>query len=83
MRNKVRETVRKLDAISRAQTAEQWHEYYKQTYPDITAQESGELYPLFLMAEDPAYTKAQRSAFFAEYQHRLEPIKKRNQPQKT
>lgn len=77
-----RETFRKLDAIQRAQTPEQWHAQYKQFYPDITPQESGELYPLFLMATDPAYSRKQQTAFFREYQRRLAPIKKRNPQQR-
>ena len=62
------------------QTPEQWHAFYKSEYPDITAQESAELYPLFLQAMT-ASQKKDRDRAFTLYRQKLAPIKKRN-PQK-
>lgn len=62
-------------------TPEEWHEYYRGTYPDITRQESGMLYPLFLQATDTGRTAQERNIALYEYRRQLAPIIKRN-PQK-
>ena len=63
------------------QTPEEWHAYYRQSYPDISVQETRTLYPLFAKAMT-APTKKERDNAFSEYRTKLEPIKRRNPPQR-
>jgi len=75
------ETARQIMQHTLNQTPEEWHSSYRQDYPDITPQESGTLYPLFITAMT-AKTKAERDRAFKDYRAALAPIKKRNPPQR-
>lgn len=81
MRKSFRETVKTLVQTTLNQTPEEWYSYYRSEYPDITPQESGELYPLFIEGMT-AKTKAERERAFRAYNRLLTPIKKRNPPQR-
>lgn len=63
-------------------TPEQWYQYYREIYPDITPQEARTLYPLFLQATDPAHTARERNAALIEYRRLLDPLTKRNPPKR-
>lgn len=82
MENTFRETALKIIAAAAERSPEEWLEFYRQSYPDITPQESAELYPLFLQATDSAQTATERDRSLKRYQRLLEPIKKRNAHQK-
>lgn len=76
MANSMRDAARAIMEQTRRQTPEQWHAFYKESYPDITLQEAGELYPLFLRSMD-AETNAERERAFKEYKAALAPIQRR------
>lgn len=77
MSTRTQETMRQLLQRTLNQTPEAWHAYYRQLFPDITPQETAELYPLFIKAMTAGTSAEQRKAF-AEYRKLLAPIKKRN-----
>lgn len=76
MGNSLRDAARAIMEKARRQTPEQWHSFYRETYPDITRQETETLYPLFLQATD-AKTKAERESAFKKYKAALAPIQRR------
>lgn len=73
-----RDAARAIMEAARRQTPEQWHRFYRGSYPDITEQEARELYPIFLQAID-AKTKAERERAFKKYRAALAPIQRRQQ----
>lgn len=76
MEYRLRDTARAIMELTRRQTPEQWHSFYREIYPDITQQETETLYPLFLQATD-AKTKAERESAFKKYKAALAPIQRR------
>ena len=52
---------------------------YRDSFPDITAEEAAELYPLFLQATEPGQSLDEWRLNLNRYQAALAPIRERNQ----